>query len=211
MNKKGIYCVVAIIFIFALMTIGCESCKEEPSRIFLTSEKECRLCGNGKNSLKSIYKNTKGIGVLCLNDWRMVEVLTSNDTAVSSNSSSFIWAEKNAYSIKITRVAPRKISLMQYTAAEDHTPDMDKLNSILCHTCMKNLEEALHIYGNHKGRTTKAVCMVAFPTMELYGLQHNFQYYIIGDYYAQAHCIDNEIDLTVFFAPEISHTWGDAL
>lgn len=206
MRKTRIYLEVVIILILSFMMIGCKKYEKAPPQSLLISKKECRLCGSGKNSLKTIYKNLSGVGVLCLNDWRMVDILTSNDAAISSNGSSCIWADKNAYSIKITRIASRKISLMQYISAENNTPDMNKLNSFLCHTCMKNLEEALRIYGNHSGRSTKAICMVTFPSMELYGLQHSFQYYIMGDYFAQAHCIGNEIDLTVFFAPENEKT-----
>ncbi len=206
MKKIKNYLKISIIVILVFMAISHETYKKSPTQHILAAQKECRLCGNGKNSLKNIYKNLHGIGVLCLNDWRMVDILTSNDAAISSNSSSCIWAEKNAYSIEVTRIVPQKISFMQYTDIKNTPPDMDKLNSFLCHACMKNIKETLHIYGSHKNRTKKAVCMVAFPTMELYGLQHDFQYYLIGDYYAQAYCIDNEISLTVFFSPEISQT-----
>ena len=83
MRKTRIYLEVVIILILSFMMIGCKKYEKAPPQSLLTSKKECRLCGSGKNSLKTIYKNLSGVGVLCLNDWRMVGILTSNDAAIS--------------------------------------------------------------------------------------------------------------------------------
>lgn len=204
MKKIKIYLGAAVMICLCSISIGCAKYTENFLLSAQASQKECRLCGNGKNCLKSIYKNCTGIGILCLNDWRVVEIQTSSqDSPLSNNSDSYIWEEKSAYKIKVTRIESRKIALMHYKSTKKNTLDMIKLNSVLCHKCIKNAEEAVHINGNHKGRPAKAVCMVQFPTMELYGIQQDFQYYFIGDYYAQAHCKDDEISLTVFLTPEM--------
>lgn len=202
MKKYGIYLGMAAMICLSFMTIGCENYEKKPSYISRAPQKECRICGNGKNSLKRIYKNCTGVGILCLNDWRVVQIQSSEDTLISSNNTSYIWDAKNAYSIKLHQIQTRKISLMQYISSKNNTPNMKKLSSILCHKCLKNVKEAVHIYGKHEDRAVKAVCMIAFPSMKLYGLQQSFQYYFIGDYYVQACCKNDEINLTVFLTPE---------
>lgn len=160
------------------------------------------LCGNGKNSLKSVYGQCEGVAVLCLNDWRVVKIQASEDDWMESSGTSYIWDKEEAYSIQTDQIAGRGISFLRYTSEDTNTLDVEKLSERLCSACLEEVKEAVHIYGTHTDRKEKAVCLIEFPSMKLYGIQQSFQYYLLGDYYVQSYCEGDGIDLTVFLAPE---------
>lgn len=161
-------------------------------------QKSCALCGEEKDSLKSIYGKIKGIGLLCLNDWRVVQVLTSEDGNMKGRGISYLRGEENDYSVQIEHVVESKISLVNYTGGKGNVPNMKKLSENLCMECLQNVREAVTIQGEHGKRNAKAVCLVKFPSVEVYAIQQNFQYYMLDEYYVQSYCEKKKINLTAF-------------
>ena len=199
MKKYKIYMGLAVFVSFSFLMIGCERFHQKLSPFLPVKQTECMLCGTGKNSLKTIYGQCEGIAVICLNDWRVVRIQTSEEEA---GGTSYIWDKEGAYSVQIDQIAGRGISRMWYTSENTNTLDEKGLSDQLCSVCLEKVKEAVHIYGTHKDRKEKAICLIEFPSMELYGIQQSFQYYLLGDYYVQSYCKGNGIDLTVFLAPE---------
>lgn len=202
MRKYRIYIGLAAFICFSFLTIGCERFHKKLSHFLPVKKTECMLCGNGKNSLKSIYGQCQGIAVICLNDWRVVGIQTSEDERTDVDGTSYIWDKEGAYSVEIDQIASRGISLMRYTSESTNILDVEKLSERLCSVCLEEVKEAVHIYGTHTDRREKAICLIEFPSMKLYRIQQSFQYYLLGDYYVQSYCKGNGIDLMVFFAPE---------
>lgn len=197
MKKYGIY--LGLLFVIGSFSVvaGCAEGGGGLSHILQKKEK-CALCGDEKNSLKSIYGGVKGIGLICLNDWQVVQVLSTDEEQLQCGGMSYMNNKEGDYSIQIEHVVERRVSLVDYTAGKHNRPDMKKMSEILCVECMQEVKEAVTIQGEHGNRKPKAVCMVEFSTMKLYSIQQNFQYYVFGDYYVQAECKKKKINLTVF-------------
>lgn len=207
MRKYRIYIGLAGLLCASLLTIGCERLHKKLSCFLPIKKTECMLCGDGKDSLKTIYGKSQGIGLLSLNDWRVVRIQTEPGEGLENGGTSYIWDKEGAYSVQINQIAGRGISLMRYMSEKTNTLDEDGLSKRLCSVCLEKVREAVHIYGTHKGRREKAICLIEFPSMELHGIQQSFQYYLLGDYYVQSYCKGDGIELTVFWTPEkaISH------
>ncbi len=169
-------------------------------RPLLLDQTDCRLCGNGKSSFSSIYGHYQGVGILSLNDWRMIEIQPLLDRGEGDAMTSYVW--EDGYSVQIDQIVDRGISLVQYTSSQKNTLDLARLSEILCPVCVENVKGSVHIYGEHEDRSEKAVCLVDLSTMELCKIQQSFQYYMFKDYYVQASCQGDKIQLTVFSTPE---------
>lgn len=197
MKKYGVYlCLLLVIGSFTVAAGYAES-RESFSNILKKKEK-CALCGDGKNSLKSVYGGVKGIGLICLNDWRVVQVLSPEERDLHSEGMFYMNSREEDYSIQIERIMERRVSLVNYAAGKRNMPDMKRMSEILCMECVQEVKDTVTIQGEHEKRKPKAVCMVEFSTMKLYSIQQDFQYYVFDEYYVQAECKKKEINLTVF-------------
>lgn len=200
MKKYEICMGILSLVCFFFSVIGCKRDDMAYARSLRVDQTDCRLCGNGKNSFSSIYGHYQGVGMLSLNDWRMIEIQPFSDVRVEDAMTSYIW--EDGYSVQIEQIADRGISLVQYTSDQKNVLDLGRLSEILCSVCMENVKGSVHIYGDHDGRSEMAVCLVDLSTMELCKIQQSFQYYMFKDYYVQASCQGDKIQLTVFFTPE---------
>ncbi len=197
MKKYGVY--LGLLLLIGSFTVAAGYVDSRESFFYISQKKEkCSLCGDGKNSLKSIYGGVKGIGLICLNDWRVVQVLAPEQEYLQREGTFYMNSKEGDYSIQIDHVMERRISLVNYTAGKQNMPDMKKMSEILCVECVKEVKDAVTIQGEHEKRKPKAVCMVEFSTMKIHSIQQNFQYYVFDDYYVQAECKKKKINLTVF-------------
>lgn len=194
MGKYKIYTGISFMICICLWVMGCGR-EEGYLHPLLINKTECRLCGDGKDSFRSIYGCSQGVGLLCLNDRRMIEIQPCAEE-MRDGGVSCVWAD--AYSVQVEEIKDRGITLVRYTADKNDTLDEDGLSEVLCPACMEKVKGSVRIYGKHEGRKEKAVCLVDLSTMRLYGIQQSFQYYIFDDYYVQASCQGDEIRLTVF-------------
>lgn len=195
MGGYRIYIEVLFLVFICFWGMGCKR-EEESFNLLLVNETECRLCGDGEDSLKSIYSQCQGVGLLCLNDWRMVEIQPYMNGHMKDGSISHVWAD--AYSVRIEEIMDRGITLVHYTSEKGDTLDEDRVSGFLCAACIDKVKGSVRIYGKHEGREKKAVCLVNLSTMRLYGIQQSFQYYMFDDHYVQASCQADRIQLTVF-------------
>lgn len=201
MKKYGIYLGILIAVCLLFEVSGYAKYDRKLSHI-MQKNAECALCGNGKKSLKSIYGESTGIGLICLNDWRVVRLLLSPDEPVSGSGISYLQGEDGSYRIQIEYVIDNRISLVKYTPGKQDTLDITRLSELLCGECLEKTKEAVTIYGDHDGRNASAVCLIEFPAMELHPIQQSFQYYVFDDYYVQSSCRKGEITMTVFRIPQ---------
>lgn len=198
MKKCGI-CFGALVIICFFFSIAGYAKSSESIFYGMPEEEECALCGDKKDSLKSLYGNSRGVGLICLNDWRVVRVLMPEEERnMGGKGISYLRGEENDYSIQIEHVMENKISLVNYSAGKENVPDMKKLSKHLCVKCLKKVKETVTIQGAHRDRVAKAVCLVEFPSMEIYAIQQSFQYYMLDSYYVQSSCEKKNINLTIF-------------
>lgn len=197
MRKYGIYLGILIAVCSFFQVSGYAKNFDSFSNI-LREKKGCALCGENEGSLKSIYGSSEGIALMCLNDWRVVQIFAPAGGHVECGSILYQRGMEGRYSIQIEHVVEGKISLVEYTSQRGDVPDMKRLSEMLCRECLQKVKESVMIYGDHGKRWEKAVCLLEFPTMELHAIQQNFQYYMLGDYYVQAQCKKRKIQLTAF-------------
>lgn len=187
MRKYRGYAGMLLMSCFCLLAIGCGKGGRKPDRVMLTGGVKCMLCADGQNSFKSMYGGHPGVALFCLRDRRMIQIQPSADEEIKNDFTSHVWAD--AYSVQVDRMPERGVSLIQYISYERDILDLDELCEVLCPACMENVKEAVK---------EKAVCLVDLSTMEIYGIQYSFQYYMLEDYYVQAICQEDKIRLTVF-------------
>ena len=197
MRKYGIYLVILVV-VCSLFYVKGYAERNDSFSYILRNKKDCGLCGEKKDGLKSIYGNSKGIGLMCLNDWRVVQIFAPADGHEQCGRISYQRGAGGSYSIQIEHVVESKISLVEYTSCKGDVLDRKKLAEILCWECLGKVKEAVKIHGEHGGQKEKAVCLVEFPTMELYTVQQIFQYYMLDNYYIQAQCEKEKIKMTAF-------------
>ncbi len=202
MKKYGIYLGVMLV-VCSLFSVTVHTKSNGSLLPGIQRKKGCALCGEQKDSLKSIYGSSKGVGLICLNEWRVVRILAPEDENMKFCGMTFLKGKENDYSIMIEHVVESKISLVDYTGGKANIPDIRGLSEILCAECLLKVKETVTIQGRHGKRNAKAVCLVEFPSMEIHGIQQDFQYYVLDGYYVQSYCEKKKINLTVFsISPE---------
>ena len=180
--------------------------EQPPADSTLENPEECYLCGNHNRSLMSMFRGRDDLGVICVNDWYVMDMRIRNLDGTGGGFGTTAGAEGSC-SFRTDRNPERGISEVTVEYGENSIFDVKKVQSHLCQTCLDKLLEVMESYEEEgKDSGAKDVCLVDFQTLELYSLQkHNVAHYI-RDYYVQIDGKDEDrLEVTGIYAPVLEN------
>lgn len=181
--------------------------KQPPAESTLENTEECYLCGNHKRSLMGMFRGKDDLGVICVNDWYVLDMQIRNLNGMGGGGSGWTVGEEGACSFQTDRNPERGISEVTVEYGTDSIFDVKKVQSHLCQTCLDKLLEVMDSYG-YEGEKSGArdVCLVDFKTLELYSLQEHYISHYIRDYYVRIDgSKDEKVEVMGFYAPVLEN------
>lgn len=186
--------------------------RKEPEAVKskLKNTEECYLCGHSNQSLMGMYRNYEDLGVICVNDWYVLDMQIRNH----DDSGNLIGAQgstnitcgglgEGKHSYYCSPNSDRGISSVTIHDGEDDIFDVKKVQEHLCQTCLDKVLEVMAVYGpENEPAHPRDLCLVDFQTLELYSLQGDYSAYYVGDYYVQVDdSREDEVKVTAIYAP----------
>ena len=176
----------------------------------LEDPEECYLCGNNNRSVKGMFSRFEDLGVLCVNDWYVIDMRVRNH----DDSGNLTGAQghtnmtrgdlgKGKHSYQCNSDSDRGISDVTVYEGEDRGFDVKKVQSHLCRTCLEKVLAVMEVYAPEKEKVRpRDLCLVDFQTLELYSLQGDDIAFYVRDYYVQVDgSRPDEMHISAFYAP----------
>lgn len=180
---------------------------QSPTDSTLDDLAECYLCGNHNRSLMSMFRGRDDLGVICVNDWYVMDMQIRNLDGMGGGGSGRTVGAKGACSFQTDRNPERGISEVTVEYGTNSIFDVKKVQDHLCQTCLDKLLEVMDCYG-YEGEESGArdICLVDFQTLELYSLQEHYIAHYIRDYYVQVDGRDEEeLEVTGIYTPVLEN------
>ena len=156
--------------------------EQPPADSTLADPAECYLCGNHNRSLMSMFRGRDDLGVICVNDWYVMDMQIRNLDGIGG--SDLTVGAEGACSFRTDRNPERGISEVTVEYGANSFFDVKKVQDHLCQICLDKLLEFMDSYSEEgKDSGAKDVCLVDFQTLELYSLQEHYISHYIRDYY----------------------------
>ncbi len=168
---------------------------------------ECYLCGNHNRSLMSMFRGRDDLGVICVNDWYVMDMQIRNLDGMGGGGSGRTVGAEEACSFQTDRNPERGISEVTVEYGANSIFDVKKVQNHLCQTCLDKLLEVMNCY-RYEGEESGArdICLVDFQTLELYSLQEHYISHYIRDYYVQVDGQDGkELEVTGIYTPVLEN------
>lgn len=184
-----------------------EKQEQSPADSTLDNPAECYLCGSHNRSLMNMFRGRDDLGVICVNDWYVMDMQIRNLDGIGGGGSSWTVGAEGACSFQTDRNPERGISEVTAEYGTNSIFDVKKVQNHLCQTCLDKLLEVMDSYG-YEGEESGArdVCLVDFQTLELYSLQEHYISHYIRDYYVQVDGRDRkELKVTGIYAPVLEN------
>lgn len=181
--------------------------EQPPADSTLENPEECYLCGNHNRSLMSMFRGRDDLGVICVNDWYVMDMQIRNLDGMGGGGSGWTVGAEGACSFQTDRNPERGISEVMVEYGENSIFDVKKVQSHLCQTCLDKLLEVMESYGEvGKESGARDVCLMDFQTLELYSLQEHYISHYIRDYYVQIDGLDGEeLEVIGIYAPVLEN------
>ena len=177
--------------------------EQSPADSALDDLAECYLCGNHNRSLMSMFRGRDDLGVICVNDWYVMDMQIRNLDGMGGGGSGRTVGAEEACSFQTDRNPERGISEVTVEYGANSIFDVKKVQNHLCQTCLDKLLDVMDCYG-YEGEESGArdICLVDFQTLELYSLQEHYISHYIRDYYVQVDGQDGkELEVTGIYTP----------
>ena len=181
--------------------------EQSPADSALDDPAECYLCGNHNRSLMSMFRGRDDLGVICVNDWYVMDMQIRNLDGMGGGGSGRTVGAEEACSFQTDRNPERGISEVTVEYGTNSIFDVKKVQDHLCQTCLDKLLEVMDSYG-YEGEESGArdICLVDFQTLELYSLQEHYISHYIRDYYVQVDGQDGkELEVTGIYTPVLEN------
>ena len=181
--------------------------EQSPADSALDDLAECYLCGNHNRSLMSMFRGRDDLGVICVNDWYVMDMQIRNLDGMGGGGSGWTVGAEGACSFHTDRNPERGISEVTVEYGTNSIFDVKKVQDHLCQTCLDKLLEVMDCYG-YEGEESGArdICLVDFHTRELYSLQEHYISHYIRDYYVQVDGQDGkELEVTGIYTPVLEN------
>ena len=181
--------------------------EQSPADSTLDDPAECCLCGNHNRSLMSMFRGRDDLGVICVNDWYVMDMQIRNLDGMGGGGSGWTVGAEGACSFHTDRNPERGISEVTVEYGTNSIFDVKKVQNHLCQTCLDKLLEVMDSYG-YEGEESGArdICLVDFQTLELYSLQEHYIAHYIRDYYVQVDGRDEEeLEVTGIYTPVLEN------
>lgn len=181
--------------------------EQPPADSTLADTAECYLCGNHNRSLMSMFRGRDDLGVICVNDWYVMDMQIRNLDGMGGGGSGWTVGEEDSCSFQTDRYPERGISEITVEYGANSIFDVKKVQGHLCQTCLDKLLEVMDSCG-YEGEEmgAKDICMVDFQTLELYSLQEHYISHYIRDYYVQIDGRDGEeLEVIGIYAPVLEN------
>ncbi len=181
--------------------------EQSPADSALDDLAECYLCGNHNRSLMSMFRGRDDLGVICVNDWYVMDMQIRNLDGMGGGGSGRTVGAEEACSFQTDRNPERGISEVTVEYGANSIFDVKKVQNHLCQTCLDKLLEVMDCYG-YEGEESGArdICLVDFQTLELYSLQEHYISHYIRDYYVQVDGQDGkELEVTGIYTPVLEN------
>ncbi len=181
--------------------------EQPPADSTLENPGECYLCGNHSRSLMSMFRGRDDLGVICVNDWYVMDLQIRNLDGMGGGGSGWTVGAEGACSFQTDRNPERGISEVTVEYGENSVFDVKKVQSHLCQPCLDKLLEVMDSYGEEGEKSgARDVCLVDFQTLELYSLQEHYISHYIRDYYVQIDGRDgDELEVIGIYAPVLEN------
>lgn len=181
--------------------------EQPPADSTLSDPAECYLCGNLNRSLMSMFRGRDDLGVICVNDWYVMDMQIRNLDGMGGGGFGWTVGEEDSCSFQTDRYPERGISEITVEYGANSIFDVKKVQGHLCQTCLDKLLEVMDSCG-YEGEEmgAKDICMVDFQTLELYSLQEHYISHYIRDYYVQIDGRDGEeLEVIGIYAPVLEN------
>lgn len=181
--------------------------EQSPADSALDDPAECYLCGNHNRSLMSMFRGRDDLGVICVNDWYVMDMQIRNLDGMGGGGSGRTVGAEEACSFQTDRNPERGISEVTVEYGANSIFDVKKVQNHLCQTCLDKLLEVMNCY-RYEGEESGArdICLVDFQTLELYSLQEHYISHYIRDYYVQVDGQDGkELEVTGIYTPVLEN------
>ena len=181
--------------------------EQPPADSTLENPEECYLCGNHNRSLMSMFRGRDDLGVICVNDWYVMDMQIRNLDGMGGGGSGWTVGAEDSCSFQTDRYPERGISEITVEYGANSIFDVKKVQGHLCQTCLDKLLEVMDSCG-YEGEEigAKDICMVDFKTLELYSLQEHYSTRYIRDYYVQIDGEDEEdMDVIGIYTPVLEN------
>ena len=181
--------------------------EQSPADSALDDLAECYLCGNHNRSLMSMFRGRDDLGVICVNDWYVMDMQIRNLDGMGGGGSGWTVGEEDSCSFQTDRYPERGISEITVEYGTNSIFDVKKMQNHLCQTCLDKLLEVMDSYSEEgKDSGAKDVCLVDFQTLELYSLLEHYISHYIRDYYVQIDGRDgDELEAIGIYAPVLEN------
>lgn len=181
--------------------------EQPPTDSTLDNPAECYLCGNHNRSLMSMFRGKDGLGVICVNDWYVMDMQILDLDGMGGSSFGRMTGAEGSCSFQTDRNPKRGISEVTVEYGTDSIFNVEKVRGHLCQNCLDQLLEVMDSYGCEGEESgARDVCLVDFETLELYSLQEHYIAHYIRDYYVQVDGSDEEeLEVKGFYAPELEN------
>ena len=181
--------------------------EQSPADSALDDLAECYLCGNHNRSLMSMFRGRDDLGVICVNDWYVMDMQIRNLDGMGGGGSGWTVGAEGACSFQTDRNPERGISEVTVEYGTNSIFDVKKVQEHLCQTCLDKLLEVMDSYGGEGEESgARDVCLVDFQTLELYSLQEHYISHYIRDYYVQIDGRDgDELEVIGIYAPVLEN------
>lgn len=192
----------------------------EPAKSKLKDPESCYLCGKDDRSLMSMFRNYEDLGVICVNDWYVLNMRIRN----YDDSGNLLGAQghtnmtmgslgEGGHSYSCHPNSDRGISEVTIYDGEKDTFDVKKVKDHLCQDCLDKVLEVMAVYApEQEAAQPRDLCLVDFQTLELYSLQGDYSAYYVRDYYVQVDdSREGEVKVKAVYAPilENGHKEGE--
>ena len=181
--------------------------EQSPADSTLDDPAECCLCGNHNRSLMSMFRGRDDLGVICVNDWYVMDMQIRDLDGMGGGGSGWTVGAEGACSFQTDRNQERGISEVTVEYGTNSIFDVKKVQNHLCQPCLDKLLEVMDCYG-YEGEESGArdICLVDFQTLELYSLQEHYISHYIRDYHVQVDGRDGEeLEVTGIYTPVLEN------
>ncbi len=120
-----------------------EKQEQPPAASTLSDPAECYLCGNHNRSLMSMFRGRDDLGVICVNDWYVMDMQIRNLDGMGGGGSGWTVGAEEACSFQTDRNLERGISEVTVEYGTNSIFDVKKVQEHLCQTCLDKLLEVM--------------------------------------------------------------------
>lgn len=188
-----------------------ESKELPPVKSKLKDVQKCWLCGNDNRSLMGYYKRFDGLGIICVNNWYVMDMRIRNQDdelfteGEGGTHIGYTGTGEGGCFFSTEQMSSRGLSRATITYGEDGF-EVKNVQKHLCQTCLDKLLAVMETYGYEEEEAApKDLCIVDFQTLELYSLQeHNISHFI-RDYYVHMDVGEEEASVMAVYVPTLEN------